>query len=93
MKAMKIKLASLYVNDLDKALRFYTEVLGLAKKADVSNGGYRWLTVASAEEQWKTLATADFGEEAYATPAIAQNKLYIRTAGHLYCFGNPPDGK
>jgi outer membrane protein assembly factor BamB len=51
------------------------------------------LTVASAEEQWKTLATADFGEEAYATPAIAQNKLYIRTAGHLYCFGTPPDGK
>jgi predicted enzyme related to lactoylglutathione lyase len=47
---MKIKLTSVYVDDQDKALRFYTEVLGFAKKADFSNGGYRWLTVASAEE-------------------------------------------
>ena len=34
---MKIKLTSVYVNDQDKALRFYTEVLGFAKKADFSN--------------------------------------------------------
>jgi predicted enzyme related to lactoylglutathione lyase len=47
---MKIKLASVYVDDQDKALRFYTEVLGFVKKADFSNGPYRWLTVASAEE-------------------------------------------
>ncbi len=47
---MKIKLASIYVDDLDKALRFYTQVAGFVKKADVSQGGYRWLTVASAEE-------------------------------------------
>jgi predicted enzyme related to lactoylglutathione lyase len=47
---MKIKLTSLYVDDQDKALRFYTEVLGFAKKADFSNGPFRWLTVASAEE-------------------------------------------
>lgn len=47
---MKIKLTSIYVNDLDKALKFYTETLGLQKKADFSNGGYRWLTVASPEE-------------------------------------------
>jgi len=47
---MKIKLTSVYVDDQDKALRFYTEVLGFAKKADFSNGPYRWLTVASAEE-------------------------------------------
>ena len=47
---MKIKLTSIYVDDLDKALRFYTEVLGFVKKADFSNGPYRWLTVASAEE-------------------------------------------
>jgi predicted enzyme related to lactoylglutathione lyase len=47
---MKIKLTSVYVDDLDKALRFYTEVLGFVKKADVSQGPYRWLTVASAEE-------------------------------------------
>jgi predicted enzyme related to lactoylglutathione lyase len=47
---MKIKLTSAYVNDQDKALRFYTEVLGYAKKADFSNGPYRWLTVVSPEE-------------------------------------------
>ncbi len=47
---MKIKLTSAYVDDQDKALRFYTEVLGFVKKADFSQGPYRWLTVASAEE-------------------------------------------
>jgi predicted enzyme related to lactoylglutathione lyase len=47
---MKIKLTSVYVDDQDKALRFYTEVLGFAKKADFSQGPFRWLTVGSAEE-------------------------------------------
>jgi predicted enzyme related to lactoylglutathione lyase len=47
---MKIKLTSVYVDNLDKALRFYTEVLGFVKKADFSQGPYRWLTVASPEE-------------------------------------------
>jgi predicted enzyme related to lactoylglutathione lyase len=47
---MNIKLASIYVDDQDKALRFYTEVLGFAKKADFSQGSFRWLTVASTEE-------------------------------------------
>jgi predicted enzyme related to lactoylglutathione lyase len=47
---MKIKLTSLYVDDQEKALRFYTEVLGFVKKADFSNGPFRWLTVGSAEE-------------------------------------------
>jgi predicted enzyme related to lactoylglutathione lyase len=47
---MKIKLTSVYVDDQEKALRFYTEVLGFAKKSDFSNGPFRWLTVTSAEE-------------------------------------------
>jgi predicted enzyme related to lactoylglutathione lyase len=47
---MKIKLTSVYVDNLDKALRFYTDVLGFAKKADFTNGPYRWLTVASPDE-------------------------------------------
>ena len=47
---MKIKLTSVYVDDQEKALRFYTEVLGFAKKADFSNGPFRWLTVASPDE-------------------------------------------
>jgi catechol 2,3-dioxygenase-like lactoylglutathione lyase family enzyme len=47
---MKINLVTIYVDDLDKALRFYTQVAGFVKKADVSQGGYRWLTVTSPEE-------------------------------------------
>src|SRR5439155_25053117 len=47
---MKIKLTTIYVNDQDKALRFYTGVLGFAKKSDFSNGPFRWLTVVSPEE-------------------------------------------
>jgi predicted enzyme related to lactoylglutathione lyase len=47
---MKIRLTTVYVDDQEKGLRFYTEVLGFVKKADFSNGPYRWLTVASAEE-------------------------------------------
>jgi predicted enzyme related to lactoylglutathione lyase len=47
---MKIKLLTIYVDDQDKALRFYTEVLGFVKKTDVSQGPYRWLTVVSPEE-------------------------------------------
>ena len=44
---MKIKLTNLYVDDQEKALRFYTEILGFVKKADYSQGPFRWLTVAS----------------------------------------------
>jgi predicted enzyme related to lactoylglutathione lyase len=47
---MKIKLTSVYVDDQDKALRFYTEVLGFTKRADFTQGPFRWLTVASPEE-------------------------------------------
>jgi len=48
--AVKIKVTSVYVDDQAKALRFYTEVLGFAKKTDFSQGPYRWLTVVSPEE-------------------------------------------
>jgi predicted enzyme related to lactoylglutathione lyase len=47
---MKIKLTSVYVDDQERALRFYTEVLGFVKKADFSQGPFRWLTVASPED-------------------------------------------
>jgi predicted enzyme related to lactoylglutathione lyase len=47
---LKIKLANVYVDDQEKALRFYTEVLGFVKKADFRNGPFRWLTVASPED-------------------------------------------
>ena len=47
---MKIKLTSVHVDDQEKALRFYTDVLGFVKKTDFSQGPYRWLTVASPED-------------------------------------------
>jgi predicted enzyme related to lactoylglutathione lyase len=47
---MKIKLTTIYVDDQEKALTFYTDVLGFVKKADFSQGNYRWLTVASPED-------------------------------------------
>jgi predicted enzyme related to lactoylglutathione lyase len=47
---MKIKWTTIYVNDQEKALQFYTGVLGFEKKADFSQGPYRWLTVASPDD-------------------------------------------
>ncbi len=47
---MKIKLTTVYVDDQERALRFYTDVLGFEAKADFTNGPFRWLTVVSAEE-------------------------------------------
>ena len=47
---MKIKLTSVYVDDQDKALKFYTEVLGFVKKHDIPAGEFKLLTVVSPEE-------------------------------------------
>ena len=47
---MKIKYTSIFVNNQDKALRFYTETLGFVKKADVKNNNYWWVTVVSPED-------------------------------------------
>jgi predicted enzyme related to lactoylglutathione lyase len=47
---MKIKTVNQYVDDQEKALRFYTERLGFVKKADFSQGNFRWLTVVSSED-------------------------------------------
>ena len=46
---MRINLASVWVDDQEKALRFYTDVLGFVKKNDVPLGAHRWLTVVSPE--------------------------------------------
>jgi catechol 2,3-dioxygenase-like lactoylglutathione lyase family enzyme len=47
---MKIHLSSVFVDDQDKALRFYTDVLGFVKKTEVPLGEDRWLTVVSPED-------------------------------------------
>lgn len=75
---MKIKVTSIYVNDQEKALRFYTDVLGFVKKADFTQGPFRWLTVASAEEPDGTelqLALNDNpAARAYQQALFEQNK-------------------
>jgi len=47
---MRIHLSSVFVDDQDKALRFYTEVLGFIKKHDVPVGEFKWLTVVSPDD-------------------------------------------
>ena len=47
---MRIVVTSVFVEDQEEALRFYTEVLGFRKKEDVPSGEYRWLTVVSPEQ-------------------------------------------
>lgn len=45
------------------------------------------VTVIQVDDELKVLARNDFGEKIFATPAIAENKIYLRTAGHLYALG------
>ena len=45
------------------------------------------LTVVGAGREGRVLATGDFEEDVYATPALADGRIYLRTSRHLYCFG------
>jgi len=78
---MKIKLTTIYVDDQDKALRFYTEVLGFTKKTDVGQGGYRWLTVASPEEpdgtELQLALNTNPAAKAYQEALVQQNQPAI----------------
>jgi outer membrane protein assembly factor BamB len=47
------------------------------------------LAVVRAGRDWRVLSNSDFEEDIYATPALADGRIYVRTAGHLYCFGLP----
>jgi predicted enzyme related to lactoylglutathione lyase len=103
---MKIKLASVYVDDQDRALRFYTEVLGFVKKADYTNGGYRWLTVASAEDpegtELQLALNNNPADKAYQQAKLQQNQPaamffsddlqadYDRMKAHGAEFTEPP---
>jgi glyoxylase I family protein len=53
---MRIKLTSIMVDEQDKALRFYTEVLGFQKKRDFPVGGFRWITVVAPDRDDLELA-------------------------------------
>lgn len=103
---MKIKVTTLYVDDQEKALRFYTDVLGFVKKTDFSQGPYRWLTVASAEEpngtELQLALNNNPAAKAYQQAIFQQNQPammfftddvnadYERTKSHGAEFTMPP---
>jgi outer membrane protein assembly factor BamB len=47
------------------------------------------LSVVQSGHTWRVLSSSDFGENVFATPAITGGRIYVRTTGHLYCFGLP----
>jgi outer membrane protein assembly factor BamB len=47
------------------------------------------MSVIQAGRSWRVLSSSDFAEDVYATPALADGHIYVRTTGHLYCFGSP----
>jgi catechol 2,3-dioxygenase-like lactoylglutathione lyase family enzyme len=65
---MKINLTSVLVDDQEKALRFYTEVLGFEKKTDVPLGEHRWITVVSREDRDGTELLLEPDEHPAARP-------------------------
>jgi catechol 2,3-dioxygenase-like lactoylglutathione lyase family enzyme len=77
-EAMKISLTSVHVDDQQKALRFYTEVLGFVKKADIGKGSYRWLTVASPDDpdgtQLQLSLSGDPATKGYKEAIFAQSR-------------------
>ena len=48
------------------------------------------VSVIRAGAEWDVLGTNDLGEEALATPAIAEDRIYVRTRDRLHCFGKKP---
>ena len=102
---MRIKWTRLYVDDQERALRFYTERLGFQKKADFTQGDYRWLTVVSSEEpegvELLLESTANPAGRAYQEALRGQNQPaaqflvddaqaeYDRLAGEGVSFTTP----
>jgi catechol 2,3-dioxygenase-like lactoylglutathione lyase family enzyme len=74
---MRIHLSSILVDDQDKALRFYTEVLGFEKKTEVPLGEHRWLTVVSPEDP----AGTELVLEPDSHPAVKPFKQALVTDG------------
>jgi predicted enzyme related to lactoylglutathione lyase len=78
---MKITITTLYVDDQERALKFYTEVLGFVKKTDFSKGSFRWLTVATGEDpdgvQLQLAANDNPAGKAYQQALFKQNQPAI----------------
>ena len=75
---MRIKWTRVYVDDQEKALQFYTGKLGFQKKADFSQGSYRWLTVVSQEDP----DGMELILESSANPAGKAYQTAVRSQGH-----------
>ena len=66
---------------------FSSPVAGDGKVFMINQRGQ--LTVLDAAPGWREISSADFGEDTYASPAIVDGRIFVRTSGHLYCFGLP----
>lgn len=71
---MKVRLLSIMVDDQEKAVQFYTTVLGFVKKQDIPMGEHRWLTVVSPEEQEGTEVVLE--PMAFAPARVYQAELF-----------------
>ena len=71
---LQIKLATIYVDDQVKALRFYTDVLGFTKKDDFTNGGYRWLTVTDGTSDLQLALNENPAGKAYQQALFQQSQ-------------------
>ncbi len=69
----------------DAGSYYSSPVAGDGKLYVVNESGS--LAVVRAGRDWEVLSSSEFGERVYATPAIADGRIYLRTSGHLYCFG------
>ena len=80
-KGLQIGLTSVYVDDQAKALRFYTEVLGFVIKDDVTNEGFRWITVTASEDpggtQLQLALDTDPAAKAFAQAKFKNNEPAI----------------
>ena len=77
---MRINLATVLVDDQEKALRFYTDVLGFVKKHDIALGEDRWLTVVSPQDPDGT----ELALEPSSHPAVKPFKEALVTDGIPY---------
>jgi outer membrane protein assembly factor BamB len=71
---------------------FYASPVAVAGKVYVA-GQNGTVAVLAAGQEFKVLAKNELGESIFATPAIADGRIYLRTAGHLYCFGRPANAR
>ena len=67
---------------------YSSPVAGDGKIYTISQEGK--ISVIKAGAQWEVLAVNDLGDDCFATPAIVDDRIYIRTRSTLYCFANPP---